>query len=100
MLLAAAFGMTLHTGRSASSLLCRSIHLYDEHLKGIYNRSRSEKSSGNTEERQKWTATYQTSGNTSTYQLTASGYESQAAANASAAALKRSGHERYGVSSR
>ncbi|PAC67119.1 hypothetical protein CGS27_29410, partial [Enterobacter cloacae] len=37
----------------------------------------------------KWTATYQTSGNTSTYQLTASGYDSQAAASASAAALKK-----------
>ncbi|BBP92701.1 hypothetical protein BsIDN1_63190 [Bacillus safensis] len=40
-------------------------------------------------DKKKWTATYQTSGNKSTYQLTASGYDSQAAANASAAALKK-----------
>ncbi|MCY7492437.1 N-acetylglucosaminidase [Bacillus safensis] len=90
MLLAAAFGMTLQTGKEAQAASYVDQSIYTMNTSKVFTTEAEVKKAVETLKKdKKWTATYQTSGNTSTYQLTASGYESQAAANASAAALKK-----------
>ncbi|MFS0654162.1 SPOR domain-containing protein [Bacillus sp. 179-C3.3 HS] len=90
VLLTAAFGMTLHTGKDvqAASYVDQSIYTINT-SKVFTTESEVKKAIDTLKKDKKWTATYQTSGNTSTYQLTASGYDSQSAANTSVAALKK-----------
>lgn len=94
--------MTVQTGKEAQATSYVDQSIYTMNTSKVFTAESEVKKAVETLKKdKKWTATYQTSGNTSTYQLTASGYESQTAASASAVCIKkRDGHERYGVSSR